>query len=184
MRVYIYACDNIYGGLHGMEDYGIFEVANMHEADAIGEEMSRGVVDSYSQIMESIEEDCAYYVEHDGFEESSSEWEGIMEQLIAEDLNWSVCEIDEDRVNGMTDEELETEASNLGFESFVKRYCKEQIFMTNAEKYEETFGFKPDVCSCPTYSCRVCPERVLCDDPRISYDWWNSEYVEPHERNL
>lgn len=124
MRVYIYACDNIYGGLHGMEDYGVFEVANMHEADDIGEEMSRGVLDSYGQIMDSIEEDCAYYAGLDGFEEGSDEWEKTMDQLILDDLNWFVCEIDEDLANGMSDEELETEAFNLGYEDFLKKYCK------------------------------------------------------------
>lgn len=129
MRVYIYACDNMYGGLHGIDDYGIFEVADMREADTIGEQLSRDVIESYGQIMSSIEEDCAYYAGLDGFEEGSSEWEETMEQLISEDLNWFVREIDEDLANGMTKEELETEAFNLSFagsEEFVKRYCKEQ----------------------------------------------------------
>ena len=128
MRVYIYACDNMYGGLHGINYFGIFEVADMREADEIGEQLSREVIESYGQIMESIEEDCAYYAELDGFEEGSSEWEETMDQLISEDLNWSVYEIDEDRVNGMTEKELELLAYDLGlvgFEGFVKRYCKE-----------------------------------------------------------
>lgn len=56
--------------------------------------------------------------------------------------------------------------------------------MTNAEKYEEIFGFKPDRIGCPTSSCGVCPASAVCGDLRSSYDWWNSEYIEPHKGNL
>ena len=49
--------------------------------------------------------------------------------------------------------------------------------MTNAEKYEEVFGFKPDTYSCPTRYCKNCPEDKsrscrLNDNIR----WWKREY--------
>lgn len=43
--------------------------------------------------------------------------------------------------------------------------------MTNAEKYQEVFGFPPDKGSCPTEDCKFCPAK-----PCNSYDWWNEEY--------
>lgn len=52
--------------------------------------------------------------------------------------------------------------------------------MTNAEKYEEVFGFEhPD---CPTWHCPSCPVFKECSEhhfSEISYiKWWNSEYKE------
>ena len=53
--------------------------------------------------------------------------------------------------------------------------------MTNAEKYEEVFGFPPDTANCPTEDCISCPcsqkdkEQIRsCNIP--TYDWWNEEY--------
>jgi hypothetical protein len=53
--------------------------------------------------------------------------------------------------------------------------------MTNAEKYQEVFGFPPDTGNCPTDDCKVCP----CSQMKIkgiyecmTYDWWNKEYKE------
>ena len=48
--------------------------------------------------------------------------------------------------------------------------------MTNAEKYNEVFGFPPDKESCPTKSCDICPghvEECLCN-----CKWWDEEYTE------
>ena len=50
--------------------------------------------------------------------------------------------------------------------------------MTNAEKYEEIFGIKPDMTSCPTRKCVECPlyntNTHLCgQDTRM---WWVSDY--------
>lgn len=49
--------------------------------------------------------------------------------------------------------------------------------MTNAEKYEEVFGFPPDTTACPTWGCSYCPEMYT----RIGSftcrpNWWNEEY--------
>ena len=47
--------------------------------------------------------------------------------------------------------------------------------MTNAQKYEEVFGFPPDK-GCPTAKCTFCPlhEESDCN----CEEWWNSEYEE------
>lgn len=54
--------------------------------------------------------------------------------------------------------------------------------MTNAEKYKEVFGFKPDKGACPAETCDTCPghvEQFLC-----SCNFWEDEYKEPnHETN-
>ena len=57
--------------------------------------------------------------------------------------------------------------------------------MTNAEKYEEVFGFPPAALICPTSVCANCPLYQTntdtdyidpdCCCPNIE-NWWNSEY--------
>ena len=46
--------------------------------------------------------------------------------------------------------------------------------MTNAEKYEEVFGIKPDKNCCPTDSCENCPAEKK--EPLCLCKWWDSEY--------
>ena len=46
--------------------------------------------------------------------------------------------------------------------------------MTNAEKYQEVFGFPPDKGCCPAERCEICPghaEECLC-----TFKWWDEEY--------
>ena len=49
--------------------------------------------------------------------------------------------------------------------------------MTNAEKYQEVFGFPPDKGNCPTEDCHFCPVNCSADFGREStFDWWDEEY--------
>lgn len=48
--------------------------------------------------------------------------------------------------------------------------------MTNAEKYQEVFGFPPEKRNCPTKECDICPidkEGLSC---ATTEDWWDEEY--------
>ena len=46
--------------------------------------------------------------------------------------------------------------------------------MTNAEKYYEVFGMKPDKTTCPTENCKDCPaENTDCINICV---WWDDEY--------
>lgn len=48
--------------------------------------------------------------------------------------------------------------------------------MTNAEKYNEIFGFPPDKGNCPTESCEICPGNM--GEPLCGCKWWDEEYKE------
>ena len=72
MRVAIYACEQMYGGLHGMEDFLVVDVDSAEEADQIGEEMSLDIMQSYSCIIDTLEEDAAYY--GDELMRQNTEW--------------------------------------------------------------------------------------------------------------
>lgn len=51
--------------------------------------------------------------------------------------------------------------------------------MTNAEKYEEVFGFKPDPVACPTSKCPDCPNYDPDDETFKCQDrFWHREYKE------
>lgn len=56
--------------------------------------------------------------------------------------------------------------------------------MTNADKYEEVFGFPPVMSDCPTSDCKKCPFRKIpkgqwwCSSQEDLYNWWQSEYKE------
>lgn len=56
--------------------------------------------------------------------------------------------------------------------------------MTNAEKFEEVFGFEPDTFRCPTYGCDKCPISNVCNNNTKDFHysdrqkWWYSEYKE------
>lgn len=54
--------------------------------------------------------------------------------------------------------------------------------MTNAEKYQEVFGFPPDKGNCPTEYCNQCPCKQIDKNGCLTYetiftnDWWDEEY--------
>ena len=106
MRFVIYAYESTYGGLHGIYDICVTEVNSLDEADDIGETMAYEVIDSYSHLFTSEEEDC----NEDGeYEATSPEWEYT--RILPK---W----------DDIPTETLDAEAAELGYEEFVNKYCK------------------------------------------------------------
>lgn len=58
--------------------------------------------------------------------------------------------------------------------------------MTNAEKFEEVFGFKPNIDKCPAEDCEDCPVGSLTcmaseqSNPQL---FWENDYIEADETN-
>lgn len=106
MRFVIYAYESTYGGLHGVYDICVREINSLDEADNIGETMACDVIDSYSYLFVSDEEDC----DEDGeYELTSPEWEYA--RILPK---W----------DDIPTETLDAEAAKLGYEEFVNKYCK------------------------------------------------------------
>ena len=117
MRVFILATEDIYRGLHGIYDFDIVDVESFDEADEIGREMSYGLIESYGNIMESLENE----IDPD-LEENSKEWEDALDDLIESDLEWTVYQIDESKAHGIQDWVIcATYTGEL--DEFVKRWC-------------------------------------------------------------
>ena len=55
--------------------------------------------------------------------------------------------------------------------------------MTNAQKYEEIFGFPVDKEMCPTADCENCPLKGNKYGCALTVEWWDSEYKEPEAKN-
>lgn len=91
----IRAYDEMYGGLHGMVEYDIIE-GTEEEADECGLEMSNEVIESYSNIYNSLEDDIRQYCEEEDFDydENGDEVEDIREEIYREDTAWDIHELD------------------------------------------------------------------------------------------
>lgn len=117
MRVAIYACEGMYGGLHGIADYWIGEVNDLKEAEAIGQEMSYDLASSYECIYNSYKEDA----ENEGLEPYTEEFYEYIEECIRENIEYEIYTIkDTDK----SDEEL-CEMFYNDKEDFIENYCEE-----------------------------------------------------------
>ena len=106
MRFVIYAYESTYGGLHGIYSICVTEADSLDEIDDIGEAMAYEVIDSYSHLFTSEEEDCDEDEEH---EATSPEWEYA--RILPK---W----------DDIPTEELDAEAAELGYKEFVNKYCR------------------------------------------------------------
>ena len=109
MKVFIYAYEDKYGGLHGIYDQTVVEVADMKEANMIGNDMSWGVIDSWglSQDYDEDYEDEEFEVEY------GTEW---IIYKIRDDVTLSI-------------EELDELCSHEDYKNFVKMYCEEEALV-------------------------------------------------------
>ena len=105
-RYFICAYDEMYNGLHGMYDYR-FDECTLQAAEAYGYEMSYNVIESYSDIYESL------------YDEDASDEE--MNEAIQEDIAYEVWELLDDAPSC-----AELEAMNLDPSSYIEEYCKQQ----------------------------------------------------------
>ena len=98
MLVYIFACEDSYGGLHGMYDEDIVEVQDMKEADEYGYEMAQGVAESYDYFFDEDED-------------------------IEQELEWRIYKIKE----GISAEEARAALGSYDEKGFVAEYCEEEV---------------------------------------------------------
>lgn len=112
----IYACEGIYGGLHGMNSHAVVDCRDEDEADDIGLEMSLDVMSSYECIIGDLEDEA-----DEGYERYSDEWYDYLEELKIENFSYFVYLITDTK--GRSDKELEEEFWNDRI-SFIETYCQ------------------------------------------------------------
>lgn len=120
MLYLIYAADGIYGGMHGMHSYEVWDCYNTEEAIEIAIENSKSIINDYNCIYEELEATI-----EDNIDETMSEAdiEELRYDIYTEDLEYEVYKIDENKVNenNLTIEDLE-EMVNWDPESFLEEY--------------------------------------------------------------
>lgn len=120
MLYLIYAADKIYGGLHGMYSYEVWDCRNAEEAIEIAIENSQSIISDYGCIYEELETTI-----EDNIDETMSEAdiEELRYDIYTEDLEYEVYKIDENKVNenNLTIEDLEGMV-NYDPESFLEEY--------------------------------------------------------------
>lgn len=107
MKVYIYACESSYQGLHRIESSCVCDVRSINEANEIGREMSMEVFEDFIDEEEFIDENGE--IDYD---------------LVNEELCWEIWKIKDEFINT---EDLDEISYNLGRNSFVEKYCEEML---------------------------------------------------------
>lgn len=110
MKVAILAGSQSFTYNQGIYDFTIEEVNDVEEANEIGAEMSRDVIDSYHCIS-SLIEDAA----HDAQENGEDYYEAY-ENAILEELLWEVVELKDEAPNSIEIDE--------DYEDFLKKWKK------------------------------------------------------------
>ena len=119
-RYAIFTCDNMYGGLHGMNDRFVDEFTDTADAINCAIEHSYEVIDSYYEIYDTIDENLESMITEDMTEEDI---ENLREELRQEDVDYNIWKINEDECYRYSCEELSDMFYNMEDE-FVDLYCK------------------------------------------------------------
>ena len=110
MKVAILAGSQSFSYDRGMHDFTIKEVSDIEEANEIGAEMSRDLIDSYDCISSLIDD-----IAHDA-QENGEDYDEAYENAILEELSWEVFELKDDAPNSIK--------SNEDYKDFLKKWKK------------------------------------------------------------
>ena len=90
----IKAYDDIYGGLHGMQDINIL-CGTEDEAREVASDMAFDVIDSYYDIRDALEEKVERICELEGIDlADESEVDKIRGEVYDQDAQWEIYELD------------------------------------------------------------------------------------------
>ena len=124
-RFYYYATENIYQGLHGIEDSGVIEAKDMNDACDFCFERCMNLMDDYEDIMTSLGERATNYLSEEDSEDEEKFYE-MLDEVMTENALVSVWKIDEEKARGLSTEELSSIAYHEGTHYFVEEYCIEE----------------------------------------------------------
>ena len=120
MKVFIYAYDELYAGLHGMYDYIFCEADSYKEAEEVAIDLSCGVISSYSDIEDALEEEADACCEDKG----SEEWSAAYDEAVMQDTAYEIYVL-KDEVKDKTQDELDELISQEGVKGFIEKYREE-----------------------------------------------------------
>lgn len=118
MIVAIHAFENVYGGLHGIENHRIIEVDIFQQAESIAMDDSRDVMDTY-EIVEEFQSEA----EDEGLDPRSEEFDTYVDECINDNVGYEIWEV-VDRYDTL--EVMEQDFYN-DRDEFVKEHCRELV---------------------------------------------------------
>lgn len=118
MRVFLYACEQTYGGLHGIED---FCVNVFDDTFSLSDIYNDYVIDMSIELMNQYDIDFSFSGEEDY--DSYEEFEQAREEEMLQNVDGYVVAIRDDV--DLSIAELNRLALELGAKEFVKKYCNE-----------------------------------------------------------
>lgn len=130
--LFIYAYEQMYQGMHGMYDRCFIEGTDIYDDVAIDEaiDMSLGVIESYSQIINLIEDEAAECTDYDlqDKEYDQNQWDRLydlyLEELMNDDIFYQIFKVKDEYSKGKTDTMLDQETLNLSPEEIIEEYCE------------------------------------------------------------
>jgi hypothetical protein len=109
--VFIYACEQMYGGMHGIESVQVANVDTLEDANEIGRDMSYQVIYDYCE---------------NEYEDMAVDEEVDVDNVIQDGLSWEVYKIKEGICISV--EELDNICCELGREGFIEEYCEKEMW--------------------------------------------------------
>lgn len=113
----IYAYEQIYDGLHGMNTTMIVDCDSESEAEEIAIEASYEVMNSYSSITEAFYEEAS-----EKYEKNTSDWYYYVDELMKQNIAYEIYPITD--AQGESIWELENELLN-DKKGFIETYCQQ-----------------------------------------------------------
>ena len=122
MNIYmIYAFEDMYDGLHGMNDVAFEEAEDPKSLIAEAEEMSLEVMSSYGDIGSSLIEDARAEAESRGiYDEDDPEFEAILDEFYDDNIAYEIYEMSPE----YTIEQYEAMLPVIGAEEIARLYGK------------------------------------------------------------
>ena len=117
-RYFYMSCEQIYHGLHGMYTSAVIE-GTYKEVSEIAERESYDVMDSYGTIDEDLRSEVEDIMSYEDCTEDEA-WKMVTDN----NVEFYVWEIDEEKAEGLSTEELDQKSTDYGYEMFVDEYCK------------------------------------------------------------
>lgn len=122
-RYVVYACEQMYGGLHGMNEVFVTEACSEADVNEIALDASYDVMGSYSAIYEDLENEIAEIAESEHIDEDDVDTlDELRDQVYAENVDYAYHLINEDVAGIFTTKQLDKMASD-NYESFIETYC-------------------------------------------------------------
>jgi len=119
-RYVYYACENIYGGLHGMNICGVVEANSEDEIADIARTAAYEIIESYSCIVDNLEETIAEYITSDM---SEDDIDALRSEIYAEDIDYAWHKIDETKAGIYTTKQLDTYAADTDYDYLISTFC-------------------------------------------------------------